>query len=68
MRNNRRNKAVAKVAGHPKSSCKQSRLVTRGVCETLFTPQEDYEHLLSSSSVESSPPTEPICKEYTAVM
>ena len=64
VRNNRRNKDVANIAGHAKSSCKQYQLATSAVRETLTTPKEDYD-LLSSPSVASSPPTETVFKEYS---
>jgi len=41
VRNNRRNEGVANVAEHAKSGCKQYRLATRAVGETLTTPKED---------------------------
>jgi len=41
VRNNRRNEGVANVAGYAKSSCKQYRLATRAIRETLTTPKED---------------------------
>jgi len=67
VRNIRRNEGVANVAGHAKSSCRQYRLVTRAVRETLTTPKEDQD-LLSSPSVESSPPTETVFKEYSTAL
>jgi len=41
VRNNGRNEGVTNVVGHAKSSCKQYRLATRAVRETLTTPKED---------------------------
>jgi len=67
VRNNRGNEGVANVAGHEKSSCKQYRLAMRAVRETLTTPKDDYD-LLSSPSVESSPPTETVFKEYSTAL
>jgi len=67
VRNNRRNEGVANVSGHAKSSCKQYGLVTWAVRETLTTPKEHYD-LLSSPSVESSPPTETVFKEYSTAL
>ena len=40
VRNNRRNKGVANVATYAKSSCKQYRLATRAVLDTLTMPKE----------------------------
>jgi len=67
VRNNGRNAGLANVSGHAKSSCKQYRLATRAVRKTLTTPKED-EDLLSSPSVESSPPTETVFKEYSTAL
>jgi len=67
VRNNRGNEGVANVAGHAKSSWKEYRLATRAVGETLTTRKEDYV-LLSSPSVESSPPTETVFKEYSTAL
>jgi len=53
VRNITRNQGVANVGGHAKSSCKQYRLATRAVRETLTMPKEDKEYLISSLRVES---------------
>ena len=41
VRNNRRNEGVGNVARHAKSSCKQYRIATTAVLETLPSPKEE---------------------------
>jgi len=67
VRNNKCKAAVANIAGQPQSSGEQYQLATRAVPKTLTARKEDYEYLLSSPSIESSPPTETVFKEYCLV-